>query len=254
MRSEAATQSALSKNIQKSSPVKFSGFPKAGLQFLRDLKENNDRDWFRERKPTYQETVRIPMELLILEVAAACRARGLMLYAKEKQPVMRVYRDIRFSPDKRPFNTHVGASLRRSQSKTSFGEIYIHVSPKESFLAAGFWMPERPFLHAWREAMAKDPKSFQRVLTALSKNQLALSREYALTRLPRGFDSQSDGPLADVFRFTSYIVSRPLKASEFSSAKLVDIATDFALAVKPLLEFGWKLNYAPPRDILDERS
>ena len=231
--------------------ARFAGFPKAGMKFLRDLKKNNDREWFRERKPLYEESVHVPMELVAREVAAGCRKRGFALYAKEKNPVMRVYRDIRFSPDKRPFKTHVGCGLKHEQSKSSQGEVYIHISPEESFFAAGFWMPERSFLQAWREAMASDRKKFQKALAALEKSGLALSRESTLTRLPRGFDAQAGSPLADIFKLTSYVVTRPVTAIEYTSPRLVGSAVDFALAAKPLLEYGWSLNHAAKRDILE---
>jgi uncharacterized protein (TIGR02453 family) len=230
----------------------FSGFPKAGIRFLRELKRNNDRDWFRERKHIYEEAVRTPMESLVRGIAAACQKRGFPLHAKDKNPVMRVYRDIRFSSDKSPFHTHVGGSLKNSHSKTAFGEMYIHISPEQSFIAAGFWMPERPFVQAWRNAMATHPKPFSRVLSALEKHGLDLVRERSLTRLPRGFEAQTDSPLADVFKLTSYIVHRAVEATEYSSEKMIDIGADFALAARPLLEYGWALNYSPRRDILAE--
>ena len=93
---------------------KFNGFSKAGFDFLRALKKNNDRDWFRERKHVFDETVKRPMELLVQEAAARCRKSGITLYAKDKNPLTRIYRDIRFRSDKRPFNTHLGAGLRTS--------------------------------------------------------------------------------------------------------------------------------------------
>jgi uncharacterized protein (TIGR02453 family) len=230
----------------------FAGFPKAGIRFLRELKRNNDRDWFRERKHIYEEAVRAPMESLVREIAAACQSRGFALHAKDKNPVMRIYRDIRFSSDKSPFHTHVGGSLKHLHSKTALGEMYVHISPEQSFIAAGFWMPERPFVQAWRNAMASDPKRFTRVLSALEKHGLDLGREQSLTRLPRGFEAQADSPLADVFKLGSYIVHRQVEAAEYTSEKMVDVASHFAIAARPLLEYGWALNYSPRRDILAE--
>ncbi len=231
----------------------FTGFPQAGLRFLRDLKANNDREWFRERKEIYEEQVRIPMELLVMETAAQCRKRGLKIYAKEKNPVMRVYRDIRFSADKRPFKTHVSASLAGSPGVSKHGEVYIHLSPEESFVAAGFWMPERPFLQAWREAMAKNPAEFLRMTKELARGDLGLSAESSLTRLPRGYDRYADSEIAEFLKLTSFVTTRALRGKDSLSAELVNTVSDFALAAKPLLDYGWKLDYQPARDILDER-
>ncbi len=231
----------------------FTGFAASGIQFLRDLKSNNDRDWFRERKQIYQEQVERPMALLVTEAASRSRKRGLQISTKDKNPVMRVYRDIRFSPDKRPFKSHVGASLKGMQKYSKYGEIYIHVSPEESFLAAGFWMPERPFLHAWRESITKAPAAFLRVVKSLAKSKLELSDENCLTRLPRGYDNYAESEVAPFLRLTSYVTTRPLAAKDYRSPRLVDLLCDFALANKPLLEYGWNLNYTPQRDLLDER-
>jgi uncharacterized protein (TIGR02453 family) len=231
----------------------FTGFPAAGIQFLRDLKKNNDRDWFQPRKALYQEQVERPMVLLITETSLRCRKRGLMIGAKEKNPVMRVYRDIRFSPDKRPFKTHVGASLKAAHSKTSYGEIYVHISPEESFVAAGFWMPERPFLQAWRNAMVQQPSGFLKVVKALAKADLELSQERQLTRLPRGYDNYAEQEIARFLKLTSFVTSRTIESNQYRSSDPVDMVVDFALANRPLLEYGWSLGYTPKRDILDER-
>ena len=226
-------------------PEKFAGFPAAGLKFLRELKENNDRDWFRERKATYDEQVHQPMALLVSEVAAQWPKTRLDDRGAGSESVMRVYRDIRFSPDKRPFKTHVGAGLKPVAAQQ--GELYVHVSPEESFVAAGFWMPERPFLQVWRAAMAKTPVDFLRRSRDSRNTGLVLSTENQLTRLPRGYDQHADSEIAASLRLTSFITVRDLQASEYKSAGLVDLVSDFAMAAKPLLEYGWKLKYAPKK-------
>jgi uncharacterized protein (TIGR02453 family) len=254
-----STKSAPAKRVSSSKPKAtavqsgasvFAGFSKQGLQFLRDLKKNQDRDWFRERKDTYEQFVRQPMEALVLQASAACRKRGFPLYAKEKAPVMRVYRDIRFSPNKDPFNTHVGASLKRTPGKEGFGEVYLHISPESSFIAAGFWMPERPFVNAWRKEMDRDPKKFRALLAHLKKQGLELGRERPLVRLPRGFEAHQGSDLEEHFKLISYVIHRPLLAAEYSSPKMIDAVVKFALISRPLLEYGWALNHQPPRDPL----
>ncbi|HEX4166482.1 MAG TPA: TIGR02453 family protein [Bryobacteraceae bacterium] len=231
---------------------KFSGFPLEGLRFLKDLKKNNDRDWFRERKEIYERTVHEPMALLVTDVAETCRKRGLLVATKEKQPVMRVYRDVRFSPDKRPYKTHVGAGLK--PLRATLGEVYIHISPEESFAAAGFWMPERAFLQAWRTSLVSDEgKNFLGVVRSLGKAGLEFSKESQLKKLPRGYERHADSHIADALRLTSYVTVRDLQPREYRSAALVKTICDFALATKPLLEYGWSLGFSPKRDLLEER-
>jgi uncharacterized protein (TIGR02453 family) len=228
----------------KSSSTESPYFPQEGIRFLRALKQNNDRDWFRERKDDYAKSVEEPMKRIILAVAAECRARGLTLFAKDKHPVMRVYRDIRFSKDKRPFKTHVGAELRRSFNETSWGGLYLHISPDDSFIASGFWEPERSTLLAWREKIIRDSAGFDKMHRALLKESLDFSSEYVLSAMPRGFANYAESPIARWLKLTSFVVSRRLHPAECTAPSCVDAIVRFALASRPLLEFGWQIEAA----------
>jgi uncharacterized protein (TIGR02453 family) len=236
----------------KTPPSPFRGFPKKGVQFLADLKRHQDRDWFRERKHVFEEFVLHPMQQLAFEAAAACRKRGVPLYAREKNTTTRIYRDIRFRANKDPFHTHIGAGLKRS-GKDEMGELFIYISTEHGYVGAGFWMPERPFLEAWRGAMAREPKKFLAVVASLAKHGLELSQEKPLQRLPRGYSQHEGTPIEGHLKLVSYTTHRKLKLSEVSSPKLIEVVADFALAAKPLLEYGWGLGYQPKRDLLDER-
>ena len=228
-------------------PSSFTGFPEAGFRFLAQLKKHNNREWFNEHKRQYREHVEEPMEALVSTVAAKCRAGGLPLYAKEKNPVMRVYRDIRFSRDKTPYKTHVAAELRRSFSGSSV-MLYIHLSPEESFAAAGVWQPDRPLLLSWREAIAQHSGLFESALAALKRSGLELSQQYSLSSMPRGFGNYADSPLAVWLKLTSFVVSRPLTENECTGADLADQVVSFAMAARPLLEFGWQREQVKPAD------
>lgn len=234
---------ARSKSVAPVGEPEFTGFPEQGFRFLRQLKLNNDRDWFRERKPDYERYVQRPMEALVLAAARECRHRGVPLHAKDKNPVMRVYRDIRFSKNKQPFKTHVAAELRRS-----FGDstcmLYIHLSPAESLLAAGVWQPERPLLHAWRTIIAERPARFEKVCSGLARKGVELSNEQSLSNMPRGFLNYAAEPFAPWLRLTSFVAVSNLERSQCTSAGLLETVVDFAIAVKPLLEFGWDAEQA----------
>ena len=221
-------------------------FPEAGLAFLRQLKKNNDREWFRERKEKYKELVEEPMKALVLEVAAGCRAKGLPLHAKEKSPVMRVYRDVRFGKDKTPFKTHVGADLRRSFADSQ-GLLYMHIDPKEPFVAAGVWQPERPLLHAWREAIVQHAERFAKLEASLTTHKLKFSGEYSLTKSPRGFEQYANEPFAQALKLTSFVVSQPLDVQQVTAPDFAKTLVKFALAAKPLMEFAWMVEESSPQ-------
>jgi uncharacterized protein (TIGR02453 family) len=231
--------------------LKFSGFTRPGLTFLSELKQNNDREWFRERKHIYETELRAPMEALVHQSAARCRRAGIPLSPKEKNPLTRIYRDIRFSADKTPFHTHVGAALKGLTSVGRIGEVYIHISPEEKFAAAGFWMPERPFLQVWRERMVSKPELFKSVLAKLKRRNLDWLRYHSLKKLPRGFQAQAGSELEDYLKLQVYVVRKTFTEEEVMSGELVDAVAEVAVGAKPLLEFGWSLNHSRKRDILE---
>jgi uncharacterized protein (TIGR02453 family) len=219
----------------------FPGIRAAGIKFLKDLKENNDREWFRERKGTFERELQQPMAALAELTTEACLGQGLPLRATLRSPVSRIYRDIRFSKDKSPFYDFVSTGLFREAEKLCPGVLYIHVGSDEAFAASAFWRPERPLLNAWRGDMAGTPERFSRVLKALERAGHTLENSEPLTRLPRGFEAQADSTLASYFRLTSFIVRRPLSHADLRNSGLPSELAKFAVSTRPLLDFGWSL-------------
>ena len=89
----------------------FSGFSPEAIQFLADLAANNDRAWFQPRKADYERLLKEPLEALVAALAERFEARGIPLQADPKRSIFRIYRDTRFSKDKSPYKTNVGASF-----------------------------------------------------------------------------------------------------------------------------------------------
>src|SRR5579864_7469395 len=118
---------------------KFSGFSPAGLKFLRDLAKNNNRAWFAPRKHVYEAELLEPLRGFVADASEAMRKAKIPLGANPAGSVFRIYRDIRFSPDKSPYKTNLGAYLPYRGIRGAPGGLYIHVAPKESFAVAGFY-------------------------------------------------------------------------------------------------------------------
>ena len=235
----AKTQAVQSQIAKGAATAAVRSFPEEGLRFLTQLKKHNDREWFNPRKSEYKELVEQPMTELVHAVSEECRRRGLPLHAKDKAPVMRVYRDVRFSNDKTPYKNHVAAELRRSFSDSNV-VLYLHFSPAESLLGAGVWQPERPLLQAWREAIVANPDRFAVLVAGLERGRLALSEENSLASMPRGFQAYSGEPFARWLKLTSFLAIRRLTTEECTSPRLLESIVDFAEAAKPLFEFGWE--------------
>jgi uncharacterized protein (TIGR02453 family) len=220
----------------------FKGFPSDGLRFLRDLAKNNDRAWFTPRKETYQKEVLEPLQALVADATAALHKAKIPLGGDPKRSVFRIYRDVRFSADKRPYKTNAGAYLSREDGADVSGGLYIHIQPKESFMAAGFYEIDKALLGRWREAMARDPKNFETMLRALEREHLHLSKHgEVLKRMPRGFESMADSPIAKYFRFASFITSEPLSDEDVTGARLLERIVSLAKRAKPLFAYGWHI-------------
>jgi uncharacterized protein (TIGR02453 family) len=172
-------------------------------------------------------------------VGAALQQNGMPLVADPRRGIFRIYRDVRFSRDKRLYKTHAGAVLTRSGRRHEPGVLYLHVAPDESMAAAGFWHPEPDVLGRFRRAIFSDPEAFLTLAARLEKAGHPVASDARLSRLPRGFEAAKSRPEADYLGWKSFTAHVPLSDSEMQSSDLVDRIVGFAQSVMPLLEWGW---------------
>jgi len=217
----------------------FAGFRPAAFAFFSELQDNNDPAWFRPRKAVYETEVLAPFRDLIIAVAAALREAELPLAGDPKSSIFRIYRDVRFSPDKRLYKTHAGAVLTRSGGRRDPGVLYIHLAPGESMVAAGFWHPEPALLARLRRAILADPNGFLAIAARLAKAGCPLTSDDKLSRPPRGFEAAKGTPVAEYVGWKSFTSHAPLSDAEMQSPQLVERILDFAHVAMPLLRWGW---------------
>src|SRR5207237_4570191 len=160
----------------------FAGFRPAAFSFFRGLRKNNDPGWFKPRKAVYETEVLAPFRELISAVGAALAEARIPLVGDPMRAIFRIYRDVRFSPDKRLYKTHAGAVLTRSGRKGDPGLLYLHLEPGESMVAAGFWHPEPDLLTRLRRAMLADPDGFAAIAGRLETAGHPLSSDQRLSR------------------------------------------------------------------------
>jgi uncharacterized protein (TIGR02453 family) len=177
------------------------------LSFLRALKRNNDREWFKARKDDYEQHVRGPMVRLLDRLANDFRGFAPELISDPKVSMYRIYRDTRFSADKTPLKTHVAAHFpHRDLRKTGAG-LYLHVAPTEVWVGGGLYMPETAELHAIREHIATTHPRLHRLVTSPAfKRTIGTLEGERLTRVPRGF--LKDHPAAHYLRFRQFLAGR----------------------------------------------
>src|SRR6516164_9849986 len=145
----------------------FAGFRPAAFAFFSELQENNDPAWFKPRKVRYEAEVLAPFRELIAAVGERLGRAGLPLVGDPRRGIFRIYRDVRFSPDKRLYKTHAGAVLTRSGGRRDPGVLYIHLAPSDSMVAAGFWHPEPALLARLRRAVLADADGFMAIVSGL---------------------------------------------------------------------------------------
>jgi uncharacterized protein (TIGR02453 family) len=186
-------------------------FRKEGLAFLRALVRANNKDpeearaWFAANKAVYEAELKEPMLAIIRKITDAMLDFAPEHVRPAEKSLFRIYRDTRFSNDKRPYKNHIGAWWTHTGlDKTSGAGFYFHVAPKEVTVACGVFMPEKEQLAAIRHWLVDHHADFRKLLAkpALRK----VFQEYdgqALTRAPKGFPTELDGkphPALDLIR------------------------------------------------------
>ena len=183
-----------------------------GLAFLRNLARNNDREWFTPRKAVFEAELKEPMLAIIRKVNEAMESFAPAYVRPAEKCLFRIYRDTRFSADKRPYKTHVAAWWsHQGFDKTSGAGYYFHVSAKEVVIAAGAYMPEKDQLAAIRHWLLDHHAEFRRLLqTAAIRKTFSEFEGNALTRPPKGFCR--DHPAIDLIQCRQWGLSTTLPA------------------------------------------
>jgi uncharacterized protein (TIGR02453 family) len=218
----------------------LEGFSAGALSFLKELAETQNREWFQAHKSEYDCKLKQPLSAIVAALQPVLEARGINLNCDPERALFRIQRDVRFSKDKRPYKTNIGAALTRDGVKRSPGVLYIHIDPAGSFAAAGFHVPEPSQLFAIRRRIAESPDEFKAVVASLKSAGYDLLEEDALKRTPGGFESVKDPDVLRWLRLKSLVVKCTLSRKMIADGHaLIAAVADFAAAAHPLLTFGW---------------
>lgn len=225
----------------------FTGFRHEGLAFLKELSRLQDegdfegaRDFFIRNKSVHERELKLPLGLLMEELAARLKAKAIPLRGDRKSALFRINRDVRFSRDKSPYKTHSGAVLTPTGSRKDQGVLYMHVSPAGCLMAAGFYRPDPGQLARLRAHVRDNPAKFRGMVKKLAAHGMALDTEDTLKRLPRGFEDVEEAGIAAAVKLKGYTVMTPIETRDVMDAALLDKLEAYAEAVMPLLEFGWE--------------
>jgi len=194
------------------------------LAFLAELDRNNNRAWFERNKQRYEDEVREPALEFIRAMAPRVERVSPHLLAVDRKvggSLMRVYRDVRFSLDKRPYKTNLGIQFRHEAGKDVHAPgLYFHVAPDGVFLGAGMWRPDGAALSGVRRSIDEDPKGWKRVRDAkrfVADWELAGDR---LKRPPRGYPA--DQPMIEDLKRKDHIALRNLGRRDVTRSDLIE--------------------------------
>jgi uncharacterized protein (TIGR02453 family) len=216
--------------------VASPNFTRKTLSFLRSLKRNNDREWFRERKDQYDEHVKTPMLAVIDQLAVDFKSFAPELVVSPKS-IYRIYRDTRFSEDKTPLKTNIAASFPwRGLHRHQGAGLYIEIAPQWVWVGGGMYAPETPQLAAVREHIARSHRRLRVIIQSPGFRKAVGSLEgEQLQRVPRGFDREH--PAADLLKYRQFLAGRQFPSEFACDPKFYSGILGVFKQVAPLVRF-----------------
>lgn len=211
---------------------------KSTLEFLADLKKNNNREWFEKNRSRYEEAKK-NFELFTGELITRITEFDPILKGLEaKSCIFRINRDTRFSNDKSVYKTNMGAFIVRGGRKNGdrFPGYYVHIEPGSCMIAGGAYMPPSPWLSSIREKIAIRGYELEDIIgnKNFSKNFGELGGEMLKTA-PKGYPK--DHKYIELLKHKSLIVMKDIPDKEVVADNFIDHVTDVCRAMKPLNDF-----------------
>jgi uncharacterized protein (TIGR02453 family) len=209
------------------------------LKFLRELKKNNQRDWFEVNRKRY-EAAKADIENFTGQVLQnLARKDESISHLTPKECTFRINRDVRFSKDKSPYKTNMAMYISKGGKKIMNAGYYFHCEPGSAFLAGGVWMPMAPELKKIRQEIDYNWDEFNKLLQAKkfksAFGELERTPEVLLTRPPKGYDENN--PAIDYLKLKSFIASAKLSDEELLEKDLVKKVVTRFETMKPFIDF-----------------
>lgn len=207
------------------------------VEFLTELKNNNNREWFQKNKSRY-ETIKADLTAFLQKLIPAIAAFDKEVAVITPQDcIFRIYRDVRFSNDKSPYKTQIGAFISKTGRKGNQPGYYVHLEPGQSFLAGGLYMPPPDLLKAVRSEIFFNTGDFKAIINNPEFIRFfgSLDDFDKLTRPPKGFDPE--WPDIELLRYRSYVVTHKVDENILHSSAYVNHCIEAFKAMHPLNTF-----------------
>jgi len=208
--------------------------PASSLDFLKQLQQNNNRDWFNDHKAEYLQQLET-IEKFATGLLAQLNTHDVIETPSGKKALQRIYRDTRFSADKTPYKKYWGGGFTRATSQRR-GGYYFHLESGNTFVAGGFWAPSAQDLKRIREDINYDAAPLRKILS--SKNFTAtfgtLQGEQVKTS-PKGFDATHEA--IDLLRYKQFLVIKRFSDEEVTSPNFLNEASQTFKNMRPFFDY-----------------
>ena len=207
------------------------------LKFLGELKQNNTREWFAENKKYYENANKALLTLVEQLIPVVQYIDTSVGELTAKDCIFRIYRDTRFSPNKTPYKTNMGAFFARGGRKSVNAGYYMHLEPGKSMLAGGIWMPEPEALKRIRQEIYYNSKELKTLLSAQTFKDYfgALSEDGKLKNPPRDFPA--DFHDIELLKNKNFTMFHPVDDATVCSDEFPVLVSQVFEAMKPVNKF-----------------
>lgn len=210
------------------------------LVFLKELKANNERDWFDANKKRYKQAQDGLIAFVDSLLPALSKLDKTIKGVEAKKAVFRIYRDVRFSHDKSPYKTNMGAHVHAGAKNDSQAGFYVHIEPGNCFLAGGAYSPPGPWIKAIRKEIYHNAAPLKKILASASfKNYFGEMEGESLKTSPRDYDA--DHPEIELLRRKSFLAVHKVKDSQVTKRGYTKHCTNVFKVLSP---FNAYLNMA----------
>jgi uncharacterized protein (TIGR02453 family) len=211
---------------------------KSTLQFLKNLKNNNNKDWFDANRPAYLAAKQDWEQLVQAVIDSFAQIEPNIADLKAKNCTFRINRDVRFSKNKDPYKCNFGAAISIGGKKSAYATYYFHCEPYTNFIGGGYYMPEPPLMQKVRQEIDYAWPEFKKILNEKSFKKVfgsALSTEMKLVKPPKGYTD--DNPAIEFIKLKSFTCGTSWEDDMYVQKNTVKQITSTLQTMKPFIDF-----------------
>ncbi len=207
------------------------------FNFLIDLTENNNREWFNLNKQRYTQALDEMIGVTSMLIHEIEKFDTSITGLEAKKCIFRIYRDVRFSKDKVPYKNHFGIFFSPNGKNSSMPGYYLHIQPDESFLGGGVWMPDAKELFATRQEIYYNYDTFRKIIDepAFAKEFPELDHTHKNIKFPKGFDPTFEG--VDIIKHKSFFFAQKFTNEQLMAPNAKEKVVELLKKIHPFNSF-----------------